>query len=129
VEERRTRHTSITRLGVADDPLTVTQGLARHSTPNLTASFYTHVGLADQQSALARAFDPKPADRLGLGSVQATGTDGGSVGTQAGESAQRYAQRESDLSTLNLAGAGTKGAGSKPRSGLVPIAQKSLETQ
>ena len=34
------RHTYITRLSVADVPLTVAQRLARHSTPTLTANTY-----------------------------------------------------------------------------------------
>lgn len=102
------RHTYITRLGLADVPLTVAQRLARHSTPTLTANTYTHVGLADGRAALERAFDrPENTDSTGA-AAQATGTDGGPcTGQQSERCAQRHAQREPGVPALKLAGLGT----------------------
>lgn len=48
------RGTFITHLGLAGVPLVVAQKLARHSTPVLTANAYTHLGLGDLASAVAK---------------------------------------------------------------------------
>ena len=46
------RHTYCTRLARAGVPLQMAQRLMRHSTPALTANFYTHLDLCDKREAL-----------------------------------------------------------------------------
>jgi integrase len=53
------RHQFITNLARAGVGQTSAQKLARHSTPNLTAGFYTHLELADQAESLDKV--PEPA--------------------------------------------------------------------
>jgi integrase len=51
------RYTFVSLLALSGVPLTVTQKLARHSDPRLTANVYTHLGMAD----LSRAVEAMPA--------------------------------------------------------------------
>jgi integrase len=76
------RHTYITRLGRAGVSMKVAQGLARHSTINLTAG-YTHMGLSDHTAALDSlpALDMDPATERPT--QAATGTDGKPVEDRA----------------------------------------------
>ena len=123
------RHSYITRLGIADVSLTVAQRLARHSTPTLTANVYTHVRLADQRAALARAFQAAPSPAPETEAARATGTDGAVVAADQDPCAQRPAQRGTDRAGLRLAGCDTGGAGSTDSPAPGSVARKSLESR
>ena len=78
------RHTFISGLGRAEVSPKVAQSLARHSDINLTMNVYTHLGLADQVSAIESLpapptmGDATPADEPV--ELRATGTDDAQVG-------------------------------------------------
>ena len=123
------RHSYITRLSISGMPLPMAQRLARHSSPTLTANTYTHIGIADSQAALDRAFG-KPTNTVGSPDIaRATGTEGTPIEPETERCAQRYAQRESDGSSLKLTSGGTTPATSEATDNEGPITRTTLETK
>ena len=57
------RHSYVTALAMSTAPVKVVQALARHSTPVLTLSLYSHVGTNDQTNALGALPDLASPER------------------------------------------------------------------
>ncbi len=73
------RHGYITRIVASGVPVPLAQRLARHASPKLTLTMYSHFGLADDRAAVERVFSENSEPRMATDehiALRMTGTDG-----------------------------------------------------